>query len=539
MAEDFGDPTDDLQRILRLTAPGFDPDDLRKVEEGFRNQNLVTPSKMIYWNGGVLNKEKVELPEIAPLMTKMAETSEVQPDNANHRQIVFEVISMSQSFAKESAAQAIHGPDKKTGADAERLQSAEYTKFAAQFGFIPALDQQIPPEQMSELRDKMLFNGTAELTVMLRMKNETANSAMKEKRTSLRAIGELVVESVDSEEASRNGQILARMLTLLIALCAVGCRPMAQGQGMMSDNGVVGQADGTTSVVYFHWNEAILPFSLTVKASANYGPSDLKKMWEFHWVTANESVNESGGSTNLSSAVNASVKDAVHKIVELGAGISDWRRERMSALDQVSSSLLPLLSLILSHCPSRLAWVGDGHAHPALACVIIDALDLPCVQWPVITYMRGFPLLVMWKSPDCGSFALAPNSIALVQRSAQTRSQKRTMPIRRTSAARWRHPTRVQCPQVTPKPSLLRKPPGMPLLLKSMEKGPRRALCPSRPSSPCSAATLVSPGPSLVMRCVRVSKFAPWMMVPRNRQHDACRLFVPRSELPSGRCLQG
>lgn len=308
MAEDFGEPTDDLQRILRLTAPGFDPDDLRKVEEGFRSQNLVTPSKTIYWNGGAFNKEKVEMPEIEPLMTKMAETSEVQPDDANHRQIVFEVISMSRSFAKESAAQAIRGPDKKTGADAERLQSAEYTKFAAQFGFIPALDQQIPPEQMSKLRDKMLFNGTAELTVMLRMKNETANSAMKEKRTSLGPIGELVVESVDSEEASRNGQILARMLTLLIALCAVGCRPMAQGQGMMSDKGVVGQADGTTCVVYFHWNEAMLLFSLMVKASANYGPSDLKKMWEFHWVTANESVNESGGSMNLSSAVNASVK---------------------------------------------------------------------------------------------------------------------------------------------------------------------------------------------------------------------------------------
>ena len=85
-------------------------------------------------------------------------------------------------------------------------RAQENTKFAAQFGFIPTLDQQITPEQMSKPSDKMLFNGTADLTVMLRMKNETANSAMKEKRTGLGPLGELVQESVNQRRRVATGK---------------------------------------------------------------------------------------------------------------------------------------------------------------------------------------------------------------------------------------------------------------------------------------------------------------------------------------------
>ncbi len=48
----------------------------------------------------------------------MAETSEVQPEDAKHKQIVLEVASMNRACAKKSAVQAIRGLDKKTGADA-------------------------------------------------------------------------------------------------------------------------------------------------------------------------------------------------------------------------------------------------------------------------------------------------------------------------------------------------------------------------------------------------------------------------------------
>jgi hypothetical protein len=94
-----------------------------------------------------------------------------------------------------------------------------------------------------------------------------------------------------------------------------------------------------------------------------------------------------------SPALPAHVRAAVEWIVEIGGGITEWRKQRFDDLARIAESVRPLSRKILATCPDSLSWVGGEDPNPAFACMVLEALDLPCVEWPAFMYKFGFSIV--------------------------------------------------------------------------------------------------------------------------------------------------
>ena len=95
---------------------------------------------------------------------------------------------------------------------------------------------------------------------------------------------------------------------------------------------------------------------------------------------------------------------AVKFIVEMGDEMPGWRLQQSAMLRRVAASVQPLSKAILAACPDRLRWVGGSSPNPAFACLVIDALDLPCTAWPAMMYEFGFS--IVGDAPDTGLWRL-------------------------------------------------------------------------------------------------------------------------------------
>lgn len=114
------------------------------------------------------------------------------------------------------------------------------------------------------------------------------------------------------------------------------------------------------------------------------------------------------------------VRAAVEWIATLGDGISAWRLERTAVLEKVYESARPMSRIILQTCPEKLSWVGGSDPNPAFACMVIDALDIPCKEWPAMMYKFGFS--IVGDAPSTGLWR--PKTDKELQDSARTHDPK-------------------------------------------------------------------------------------------------------------------
>lgn len=298
----------ELKRMMSAVAGGKDPEDMRKIKEGLENQHLTDAAKFMAWNLGHLDRDTLDADLLTPLMTKMAETSAVDAASVPQRQILYELARVCRDWGPESRKSAMRTSSEKAAVDAEQTQREDYQAFSRSYGFYVPMRYTVVADQYAKIVSKMELNMTADMNVMDRWKMANAAMSTTEKRMSLGPLGDLVQNSVDGDEAIRNGHVLARALALLIALTAAGMREVPEGKGLAATRGLVARADGATAIVNLHWNEAMLLYFALMEASAVHGPNEVKRLFKHHLNEANEAVNQSGGEVNLSTALFESLR---------------------------------------------------------------------------------------------------------------------------------------------------------------------------------------------------------------------------------------